>query len=187
MSCFTTGGPGNTERISLQPEEFRKGQNETPHVQPPPRILSGIHLGWTRHAPPERTQELEWLAKDNPETDPITIKLKTASHVTAVLLGSLTLLLSTWVSFPNKISCFVSTCVSSDNSFSSVRQEPGFGSWKGSYFLQHSCQHFILPSGTILKGCDLLSPLFHKRHFDSKRVKRNMGINNNSPLTWIHL
>ena len=101
----------------------------------------------------------------------------------AVLLRSLTLLLSTWVSFPNKISCFVSTCVSSDNSFSSVRQEPSFGSWKGSSFLQHSCQHFILPSGTILKGCDLLSPFFHKRHFDSKRVKRNMGINNNSPLT----
>ena len=36
-----------TELRSLhQPEEFRKGQKETPHVQPPPRILlSGIHLG----------------------------------------------------------------------------------------------------------------------------------------------
>ena len=37
---------------------------------------------------------------------------------------------------PNKISCFVSTCVSSDNSFPSVRQEPSFGPWKGSPFLQ---------------------------------------------------
>ena len=45
----------------------------------------------------------------------------------AVLLGSLTLLLSTQVPFPNKISCFVSACVSSDNSFPSVRQEPSFG------------------------------------------------------------
>ena len=36
----------------------------------------------------------------------------------------------------DKISCFVSTCVSSDNSFPSVRQEPGFGPWKGSSFLQ---------------------------------------------------
>ena len=54
----------------------------------------------------------------------------------AVLLGFLTLLLSTRVPFPNKISCFVSTCVSSDNSFPSVRQEPGFGPWKGSAFLQ---------------------------------------------------
>ena len=38
---------------------------------------------------------------------------------------------------PNKISCFVSTCVSSDNSFPSVRQEPSFRLWKGSPFLQH--------------------------------------------------
>ena len=33
-------------------------------------------------------------------------------------------------------SCFVSTCVSSDSSFPSVRQEPSFGPWKGSPFLQ---------------------------------------------------
>ena len=57
----------------------------------------------------------------------------------AVLLGSFTLLLSTWVPFPNKISCFASMCVSSDNSFPSVRQEPGFGPWKGSPFLQQNC------------------------------------------------
>ena len=56
----------------------------------------------------------------------------------AVLLGSLTLLLSARVPFPNKISCFVSTCVSSDNSFPSVRQEPGFRPWKGSSFLQQT-------------------------------------------------
>ena len=46
------------------------------------------------------------------------------------------LLLSTRVPFPNKITCFVSTCVSSDSSFLSVRQEPSFGPWKGSPFLQ---------------------------------------------------
>ena len=54
----------------------------------------------------------------------------------AVPLGSLTLLLSTRVPFPNKVSCFVSTCVSSDNSLLSVRQEPSFGPWKGSPFPQ---------------------------------------------------
>ena len=32
---------------------------------------------------------------------------------------------------PNKVSCFISTCVSSDNSFPSVRQEPSFGPWRG--------------------------------------------------------
>ena len=37
---------------------------------------------------------------------------------------------------PNKVSCFISTCVSSDNSFPSVRQEPSFGPWRGSPFLQ---------------------------------------------------
>ena len=52
------------------------------------------------------------------------------------VLGFLTLLLSTRGPFPNKVSCFVSTCVSSDNSFPSVRQEPSFGPWKGSLFLQ---------------------------------------------------
>ena len=54
----------------------------------------------------------------------------------AVLLGSLTLLLSTQVPFPHKISCFVSICVSLDNSLLNVRQEPSFRPWKGSPFLQ---------------------------------------------------
>ena len=58
-------------------------------------------------------------------------------HGRAVLLGSLTLLLSTRAPFPNKLSCFVSTCVSSDNSFPSFRQDSSFGPWKGSPFLQH--------------------------------------------------
>ena len=54
----------------------------------------------------------------------------------SVLLGSLIPLLSTRLPFPNKVSCFVSTCVSSGNSFLSVRQEPSFRPWKGSLFLQ---------------------------------------------------
>ena len=56
--------------------------------------------------------------------------------ISTVLLCFLTLLPSTRVPFPIKISCFVSTRVSSDNSFPSVRQEPSFGPWKGSAFLQ---------------------------------------------------
>ena len=77
MSCFMTGGPGEEHWTNNlhQLKEFGKGQNETPHVCPPPRILlSGIRLGWTRRAPPGRTLESEWLAKDNPETNPIIIK-----------------------------------------------------------------------------------------------------------------
>ena len=71
---------------------------------------------------------------------------KIIGDYSAVLLGSLTLLLSTRVSFPNKISCYVSTCVSSDNSVLSVRQEPRFGPWKGSAFLQQ----MATPAGTPL-------------------------------------
>ena len=88
-----------------------------------------------------KDSESECLAKDNPETNPITIKPETSSHSgRAVLLGSLTLLLSTWVPFPNKISCFVSTCVSLDNSFMSIKQELSFRLWKGYPFLQQNCK-----------------------------------------------
>ena len=41
-----------------------------------------------------------------------------------VLQGSLSLLLSTQAPLLNKVTCCVGTCVSSDNSFLSVRQEP---------------------------------------------------------------
>ena len=58
-------------------------------------------------------------------------------HGRAVLLGSLTSLLSAQAPCPNKFSCFVSTCVSSGNSLLSIRQEHSFGSWKRSHFLQH--------------------------------------------------
>ena len=42
------------------------------------------------------------------------------------------------VPFRNRISCFVSRCVSSDKSLPSVRQEPTFKPWKGSLFLQQN-------------------------------------------------
>ena len=75
-----------------QLEEFGKGQKETPHVRPPPRILAGIHLGWTRKDLfTRKDSESEWLAKDNPETNPITMKPETASHVAEQF---------SWVSLP---------------------------------------------------------------------------------------
>ena len=72
----------------------------------------------------------------------------------AILLFS-SLLLSTRVPFPNKISCFVSTCVSSDNSFPSVRQEPSFRPWKGSPFLQQKEGFFSFPPGSWRLGIHL--------------------------------
>ena len=52
-------------------------------------------------------------------------------HGRAVLLGSLTLLLSARVPFPNKVSCFVSTRVSSDNSFRVLDKSPVSGPGRG--------------------------------------------------------
>ena len=72
-------------------------------------------------APPGKT-ESERLAKYNPETSNNTLDCKPRGR--AVLPGSLTLLLYAWVPFPSKTSCFFSTCVSSDNSFPSVRRDP---------------------------------------------------------------
>ena len=53
----------------------------------------------------------------------------------AVLLDSLTYCSPPGCPFPIK-SLALSACVSSDNSFPSVRKEPSFGPWKGSPFLQ---------------------------------------------------
>ena len=69
------------ELISLhQPEEFRKGRKETPHVQPPPWVLlSATHLA--EQGVHHQEGQSEWLAEDNPETNLITIKPETESHV----------------------------------------------------------------------------------------------------------
>ena len=54
------------------------------------------------------------LTKDNPERNPIPIKIGDCEpRGRAVLLGSFTLLLSARVPLPNKVSCFVSTYVPS--------------------------------------------------------------------------
>ena len=120
-----------------QPEKFGKGQKETPRVRTPPRIpLGSIHLGWAMCAPPGKT-ELEWLAKDHPETNPITIKPDTVSHTAKQF---------SWVplSYCSPLGCpfpIKSLALSAHVSpwtihFQSVRQEPSFGPWKGSPFLQ---------------------------------------------------
>ena len=124
-----------------QPEEFGKGQKEMPHVLPtsqnPPHWS---HLGWVMCTSQGRTlSQIDW-----PETTwkliplPQNLRLRATEVFRTVLLGSFTLLISTWLPLPNKVSCFVSTCVSSDNSFPSVRQEPLFRPWKWSPFMQQN-------------------------------------------------
>ena len=70
----------NRELISLhQPEEFRKGQKETClNTSQNPSLW---HPSWLNEACATRKDsELEGLAKDHPETNPITIKPETVSH-----------------------------------------------------------------------------------------------------------
>ena len=121
MSCFMTGGSGKEHRTNKTPltgrvRERSKGDTTCLTISQNP---SHWHPCWRNKACPTRKDSESVCGR-------------------AVLLGLLTLLLSTRVPFPNKISCFVSTCVSSDNSFPSVRQEPSFGPWKGSPFLYHN-------------------------------------------------
>ena len=61
----------------------------------------------------------------------------------AVLLGSLTILVSAWAFLPNKVPYFLSKCISLDNSFLSVRWESPFELWKGFPFLQLSCSFLL--------------------------------------------
>ena len=142
MICFTTGGSGkkhgtNKPSPTGRVWERSKGDTTCPTTSHNPSLW---HPSWLNKACTTRKDsESEWLAKDNPETNPITIKPETGSHAAEQF---------SWVPlpadlhrvpFPNKISCFVSMCVSSDNSFPSVRQEPSFGPWKGSPFPQQNC------------------------------------------------
>ena len=136
MSCFTTGGPGKEYGTNKPPptgrvQERSKGDTTCPTTSQNPSLW---HPSWLNKACTTRKDsESEWLAKDNWETNPIAVKTWDCKPWDrAVLLGSLTLLLSTRAPFPNKTSCFVSTCVFSDNSFPSVRKETSFGPWKGS-------------------------------------------------------
>ena len=137
-----TGGPGKEHGTNKPPPTRRvreRSEGDTTCL-PTSQNPSLWHPSWLNKMHTTRKDsESKRLPKDNAETNPITMNPETLNHEPhgrAVLLGSLTLLLSTRASFPNRVSCFVSTCVSSDNSFPSVRQEPSSGPWKGPPFLQ---------------------------------------------------
>ena len=84
MSCFTTGGPGKEQGTNKPPptgrvQERSKGETTSLTTSQNPSLW---HSSWLNKACATRKDsESEWLAKDNPETT-ITIKPKTASHVT---------------------------------------------------------------------------------------------------------
>ena len=86
MSCFTTGGPGKDHGTNKPPptrrvQEWSKGDTTCPTTSQNP---SPWHPSWLNKVYTTRKDsESEWLAKDNPETNPINIKPETVSHVAA--------------------------------------------------------------------------------------------------------
>ena len=80
-----TGGLGKEQGTNKPPptrriRERSKGDTTCPTTSQNPSLW---HPSWWNKACTTRKDsESEWLAKDNPETNPITIKPETASHVT---------------------------------------------------------------------------------------------------------
>ena len=106
-------------------QERSKGDPTCPTTSQNPSLW---HPSWlNKVCTTRKDSESEGLAKDNPETNPVTIKPETSSHVAEQF---------SWVPspscsppgrpFPIK-SLALSAHVSSNNSFLSVRQEPSFG------------------------------------------------------------
>ena len=135
MSYFTSGGPGKEHGTNKPPPTGRiwersKGDTTCPTTSQNP---SRRHPSWLNNASATRKDsESEWLTQNHHHK---TWDFK--PHGRAVLLGSLTLLLSVQAPFPNKIACFVNTCFSSDNSFPSVRRAHFWALEGSSPFLQH--------------------------------------------------
>ena len=156
-----TGGPGEEQGTNKPPPTRRvwersKGDTTCLTTSQSPSLW---HPSWLNKACTTRKDsESEWVAKDNPETNSITIKPETAGHVAELF---------SWVPlpycsppgcpFPNKISYFVSICVSSDISFPSIRQELSVGPWKRSPFLQHYHFYMMWISGKVRFFLSLLS------------------------------
>jgi len=95
MNCFTTGGPGKEHGTYKPPptrriQERSKGDTSYLTTSQNP---SCWHPSWLNKACLTRKDSgSEWLAKDNPDTNPITITPETASLVTELL---------SWVPLPS--------------------------------------------------------------------------------------
>ena len=84
MSCFTTGGPGKEQGTNKPPPTRRvwersKGDTTCPTTSQNPSLWYPSWLN--KLCTTRKDSESEWLAKDNPETNSITIIPETAGHV----------------------------------------------------------------------------------------------------------
>ena len=112
MSCFTTGGPGKEHRTNKPPpigrvQERSKGDTTCPTTSQNPHWHSSClnEVCTTR-----KGSESEWLDKDNPEINSITIKPRLQPCGRAVLPSSFTLLLS-WHPFPINLLLCLHMCL----------------------------------------------------------------------------
>ena len=84
MSCFTTGGPGKEHGTNKSPPSGRVQERSKRNCTclTTSQNHSHWHPSWMNKAcTTKKDSESEWLAKDNPETNPITIKPETVSHM----------------------------------------------------------------------------------------------------------
>ena len=84
MCCFMTGGPDKEQGTNKPPptrrvKERSKGDTTCPTTSQNPSHWYLSLLSKLRAI--RKGSESEWLAKDNPETNPIIIKPKTGSHM----------------------------------------------------------------------------------------------------------
>ena len=125
VSCFTTEGPGKEHRTNKPPsirraQERPKGDTTCPTTSQNPPCW---HPSWLSNACATRKERVRMIGQRQPGNEPHHHKTRGCEpRGRAALLGSLTLLLSARAPLPSKVSCFVSICVSLDNSFLSVRQ-----------------------------------------------------------------
>ena len=142
----------NKELTSYHQPEFWRGQKEMGGSSSEVLPTSQDPLHWSPSrlsdaCAPKKDPNSEWLARDKPEINPMTIKPETVSHVAERF--------SPFPSpscppprhpFPIKPLAWIAL-LSSDNSLPSVRQELTLKPWKGSPFL-HQKQY---PGENILK------------------------------------
>ena len=141
MSCmsYLTTRAANKETNWENSGGAKRKEEPSVHIfcQPPRILLSGLYLGWeictsprrilsqTKYGPSKITDQRQ--PRYQPHYNTWDWATRQSSFPEFV-----TLLLSTQAPLSSKVFYFVSTCVSSDSSFLSVKQKPMPGHWKGS-------------------------------------------------------
>ena len=141
MSCFTTWGPGkehgtNKPLPTGRVQERSKGDTTCPTTSQNPSLW---HPSWLNKACTTRKDsESEWLAKDNLETNPITIKPETVSHVAELFSWvPLPYCSPPWCPFPIKSLALSAHMSPQTIHFWVLDKSPVSGPARGCPFLQH--------------------------------------------------